>query len=597
MTDLNATGLFSAADLHFARLMARLGGNDDPAVLLAAALASRAAGGGDVCLDLNRLGGSLLPDTDTPLQCPPAPSWVAALRASAAVGLPGERRPLVLDERRRLYLHRYWDYEHRVAAALRARAGSDPPAFDRARMRAVITRHFPEPPPEGIDWQRVAAAVALLKRVAVITGGPGTGKTFTVVRMIGVFAELEPGRVPPRVVLTAPTGKAAARLGEALRSASPGAQAEVTTLHRLLQPVAGTPLFRRNAANPLAADLVVVDEASMVDLALMAKLLDALPAGARLILVGDKDQLASVEAGAVLGDICGRRHAPVFAEAMGERVRELTGQTVPIGAPGGDLGECIVELKTSRRFAAGSAIGELSRAVNRGDGAQALDILARPGEASVAWVNAGGGAALAPIILAGYRTYADRGGPAELLDRLNRFRVLCAHRAGRLGAEGVNRRAERLLARQGRIRIDPRRATPWYAGRPVLITRNDYRLGLFNGDTGIALPDSEAGTDELYVHFNDPGGGLRRFLPYRLPAHETVFAMTVHKSQGSEFDEVLLVLPDRDSPVLTRELIYTALTRARRRITLAADPALLTAAIRRRIDRASGLREALWGAP
>ncbi len=597
MNDLDATGLFSAADLHFARLMVRLGGCDDPAVLLAAALASRAAGAGDVCLDLRRLADDLLPDARTPLRCPPAEPWVAALRSSAAVGLPGERRPLVLDERRRLYLHRYWDYEQRVAAALRERAGADPPACDRARLKAVIARHFPEPPVEGIDWQRVAAAVALLKRVAVITGGPGTGKTFTVARLIAVFAELEPGRAPLRVVLAAPTGKAAARLGEALRAAIPGAPAQVATLHRLLQPVAGTPHFRRNAANPLTADLVVVDEASMVDLALMAKFLDALPAETRLVLVGDKDQLASVEAGAVMGDICGRRHAPVFSKAMGARIRELTGQAVPTGDPGGDLAECIVELTTSRRFAAGSAIGELSRAVNRGDGVHALDILSRPGEESVAWVQAGGGAALAPIILTGYRSYADRGSPAERLDRLNRFRVLCAHRAGLLGAEGVNRLAERLLAQQGRIRINPRGTTPWYAGRPVLITRNDYGLGLFNGDAGIALPDPEAGTDELYVFFTDPGDGLRRFLPYRLPAHETVFAMTVHKSQGSEFDQVLLVLPDRDSPVLTREMIYTALTRARRRITLAADPTLLAAAIRRRIDRASGLREALWGVP
>ncbi len=546
MNDLDATGLFSAADLHFARLMVRLGGCDDPAVLLAAALASRAAGAGDVCLDLRRLADDLLPDARTPLRCPPAEPWVAALRSSAAVGLPGERRPLVLDERHRLYLHRYWDYE---------------------------------------------------QRVAVITGGPGTGKTFTVARLIAVFAELEPGRAPLRVVLAAPTGKAAARLGEALRAAIPGAPAQVATLHRLLQPVAGTPHFRRNAANPLTADLVVVDEASMVDLALMAKFLDALPAETRLVLVGDKDQLASVEAGAVMGDICGRRHAPVFSKAMGARIRELTGQAVPTGDPGGDLAECIVELTTSRRFAAGSAIGELSRAVNRGDGVHALDILSRPGEESVAWVQAGGGAALAPIILTGYRSYADRGSPAERLDRLNRFRVLCAHRAGLLGAEGVNRLAERLLAQQGRIRINPRGTTPWYAGRPVLITRNDYGLGLFNGDAGIALPDPEAGTDELYVFFTDPGDGLRRFLPYRLPAHETVFAMTVHKSQGSEFDQVLLVLPDRDSPVLTREMIYTALTRARRRITLAADPTLLAAAIRRRIDRASGLREALWGVP
>jgi exodeoxyribonuclease V alpha subunit len=594
MIDLRETGLFSAADVHFARLIARLGGTDDEAVALAAALVSRAAGEGDVCLDLNRLAGGLPVDSPVPLQCPPSKSWLTALTASRAVGRPGERRPLVLDDRSRLYLHRYWDYEQRLARAVRERVRSAPPEIDTERIQAALRRHFPEPhPADGTDWQQVAVAVALLKRFAVITGGPGTGKTFTVSRLIAVFEELAPQR-PPRVILAAPTGKAAARLGESLRRAGQGAQGEVVTLHRLLRPIPGTPLFRHTAANPLAVDLLVVDEASMVDLALMAKLVDALPAEARLILVGDKDQLASVEAGSVLGDICGRWRKPAFSEAMGERIRELTGQRVPAAEGVCELADCIVELRTGRRFAAGSAIAELSRAVNRGDADLAIELLARPDPESMAWLQAAGPGPLEPFIRNGYRTHASRGNPAGLLDGLDRFRVLCAHRSGILGAEGVNRLAERLLAQQGTIRVDPRRGNPWYAGRPVLITRNDYALGLFNGDTGITLADPGADTQELFVFFPDAGGGLRRFLPYRLPEHETVFAMTVHKSQGSEFDEVLLVLPDRDSPVLTRELIYTALTRSRKQLALRADRAVLSAAIRRRIERASGLQEALW---
>jgi exodeoxyribonuclease V alpha subunit len=335
----------------------------------------------------------------------------------------------------------------------------------------------------------------------------------------------------------------------------------------------------------------------MVDLALMAKLIDALPAEARLILVGDKDQLASVEAGSVLGDICGCVRKPLFSRAMGGRIRELTGEPVATGEGVDGLADCIVELRTGRRFAAGSTIGELSRAVNRGDAEQAVEILSRPDAESVAWSEAPGPAALEPFIRAGYGRHAGRGRPAERLGGLDRFRVLCAHRSGTFGAEGINRLTERLLVEQGTIRIDPRRANPWYAGRPVLITRNDYPLGLFNGDTGITLPDPDTGAQELFVFFPDAGGGLRRFLPYRLPEHETVFAMTVHKSQGSEFDEVLLVLPERDSPVLTRELVYTALTRSRKRLTLCADRALLSVAIRRRIERASGLQDALWGIP
>jgi exodeoxyribonuclease V alpha subunit len=595
MPDLRATGLFSAADLHFARLIARLGGTDDAGVALAAALVSRAACGGDVCLDLNRLAGGVPAESRTPLPCPPAEPWLAALKACPAVGRPGERRPLVLDGRNRLYLHRYWEYEQRLAMAVRERACALPPEIDPKRFTAAIRRHFPEPgPAEGIDWQQVAVAVALLKRFAVITGGPGTGKTFTVSRLIAVFEELAPQRAP-RVVLAAPTGKAAARLGESLQSSGCGVKGEVVTLHRLLRPVPGTPLFRHNAANPLALDLLVVDEASMVDLALMAKLVDALPPEARLVLVGDKDQLASVEAGSVLGDICGRGRSPSFSRALGGRIRELTGQRVPTGEGVGDLADCIVELKAGRRFAAGSAIGELSRAVNLGDSELAVDILSRSDAESVAWLEAPAPALLEPVIRTGYGAHASRGSPAELLGGLERFRVLCAHRSGMLGAEGINRLTERLLAQQGTIRIDPRRASPWYAGRPVLITRNDYPLGLFNGDTGITLADPGAGAEELVVFFPDAGGGLRRFLPYRLPEHETVFAMTVHKSQGSEFDDVLLVLPDWDSPVLTRELIYTALTRSRKRLTVRADRALLSAAIRRRIERASGLQETLWG--
>jgi exodeoxyribonuclease V alpha subunit len=593
--DLGGSGLFSAADVHFARLIARLGGTDDEGVALAAAFASRAAADGDVCLYLNRLAGTTASGATATLQCPPAEVWLAALRACRAVGRPGERRPLVLDHRNRLYLHRYWDYEQRLAGAVREWVRRAPPEIDPARIKAAIRRHFPEPhPADGIDWQQVAVAVALSKRFAVISGGPGTGKTFTVSRLIAVCEDLAPER-PPRVILAAPTGKAAARLGESLRRSGRGAQGEVLTLHRLLRPIPGTPLFRHHAANPLAVDLLVVDEASMVDLALMAKLVDALPKEARLILVGDKDQLASVEAGSVLGDICGRGRMPVFSRPMALRIRDLTGQAVPAGEGVGELADCIVELQTGRRFAAGGAIAELSRAVNRGDSEHVIELLSRPGTESIRWLEAPAPAAMEPVICSGYGAHANHGPPAMLLDGLDRFRILCAHRSGTFGAEGVNRLTERLLIQQGTIRIDLRRSSPWYAGRPVLITRNDYPLRLFNGDTGITLPDPDGPAEELFVFFPDAADGVRRFLPYRLPEHETVFAMTVHKSQGSEFEEVLLVLPDRDSPLLTRELIYTALTRSRKRLTLRAGRAPLSAAIRRRIERASGLQEALWG--
>ena len=602
MRDLIASGLFSALDLHFARFIGRFAAADTEAVALAAALASRGAASGDVCLDLNAVQGKPLAGSRVELACPPAARWIAALRGSQAVGRPGDLRPLVLDERNRLYLQRYWEYEHRLAGGIVQRAGRAVEDLDADKLSGAIHRQFSGRGGSEIDWQSVAVAVSLLKRFAVITGGPGTGKTATVHQLLSVWEDLNAGR-PTRVLLAAPTGKAAARLKESLTPrtgrALPAAGAyEVHTLHRLLRPVTGTPSFRHGAENPLPVDLMIVDEVSMVDLALMAKLMEALPESARLVLIGDRDQLASVEAGSVLGDICGRAR-PVFSPEFGGLIRRVTGQPVPLSVEDHPLQDSIVELNVSHRFPAGSAIETLSRAVNRGDAAGALDLLSQAGGESVSWQETPPGRDAAADwdhrLAAGYAAYRPQRDPADTLRELARFTVLCAHRRGANGVEAVNRRTERLLMRQGRIRVPVRGETPWYSGRPVLITQNDYRLGLFNGDIGVALGDPAAAPGELAVFFPDGAGGLRRFMPYRLPEHETVYAMTVHKSQGSEFEEVLLALPEEDSPVLSRELVYTALTRARRRFTLVARRDVLAAAILRRMERASGLREALWG--
>jgi len=605
---ISESDLFSAYDLHFARLVSRFGGAENHELALAAALVSRATGNGDVCLDLSSCADKLIAESGAALPCPSVDRWIETLRESPAVGRPGERRPLVLDDGNRLYLYRYWEYERRLAAGILDRAGSPVERLDTGRLQAAIRRQFAGRSGSGTDWQLVAVAVALLKRFAVITGGPGTGKTTTVAKLLAVWDELNAGR-PARVLLAAPTGKAAARLKESLRPGSgpqePAASggsapaAEVYTLHRLLKPVAGTPFFHHHAGNPLPADLMIVDEASMVDLALMAKLADALPETARLVLIGDRDQLASVEAGSVLSDICGRSRRSGFSPEFGGLIRQLTGQAVPVAAGRQPLQDCIVELQTSYRFAAGSAIGELSRAVNRGDVQRAVEILSQPGEGSVDWLEPPEGSAgiaeLEERVAAGYSAYRTEGSPAAILQEFGRFKILCAHRAGINGVEAVNRLTERLLLRQGRVRINLRSGSPWYSGRPVLVTQNDYSLGLFNGDIGIALQEPDEGSENPAVFFMDAAGRLRRFLPYRLPEHETVFAMTVHKSQGSEFEDVLLILPVKDSPVLTRELVYTALTRARKRITLCGSRAVLETAVTRRIERTSGLRDALWG--
>jgi exodeoxyribonuclease V alpha subunit len=611
MNDTAFHRAFSALDLHFGRFIADFSSLADDRLALAAALLSRSARSGSVCLDLAAAAERPCPTVEglSDAACPALEEWASSLRASPAVGAPGENRPLVLDEHHRLYLYRYWHYEDALARAIRERSAASIPGLHLDRLQDAMQRTFPPSAGGGDDGQRVAAAVAAMKRFCVITGGPGTGKTFTISKTLALLAQMAKGR-PLRSLLAAPTGKAAARLRESLRHASTTTEAEATgvaslpdqvfTLHRLLRPIPGTPYFRHNRSNPLSADVVVVDEASMVDLALMAKLLDAVPPEARLILVGDKDQLASVEAGSVLGDICGRGRPRGASVQLVEAVERLTGVRLQ-SSPGQDPGpgDCIVELQKSYRFAPGSRLGELSQAVNRGDAAAALDILSQSSGASIGWLEPGAGAdvgaELEKRILAGYRACFTAATPAGALEAFKRFKIFCAHKAGPHGVDSVNRSAERVLSRQGLIAPGGHRRFSGYPGRPVLITRNDYGLGLFNGDIGMTLADPASGKETLFVFFEGPDGGIRRFLPQRLPEHETAYAMTVHKSQGSEFDELLLVLPDRDSPVLTRELIYTALTRARHRITVWAHRAVLTLAINRRIERTSGLRDALWG--
>jgi len=612
MSDPNHGPFFAPLDLHFARFLARYASAGAEEVFLAAALVSRATCAGDVCLDLAAVAGRPLPagaGIDSPAVFPELGAWIAALRSSAVVGLSGQKRPLVLDYGSRLYLRRYWEYEHAAAESVRRRAGEAAEHLDIGRLRQALADVFPDGAGEENNWQKTAAAIAALKRFSVITGGPGTGKTFTIARLLVLLMEHVP-ECRLRIHLAAPTGKAAARMRESLKQAREDLRArhpaadrlpeEVHTLHRLLKTLPGSPYFRHNRENPLETDIVVVDEASMVDMALMAKLLEAVPSAARLVLVGDKDQLASVEAGSVLGDICDRDRMHGFSAEFCETLQQTTGQRFDArsGSPSG-LQDCMVELRNSFRFSAGSAIGELSRAVNRGDAGRALEILDTPGEGSIVWLDPDAGSRapldLQRLILSGTAACFRQDTPAAALRELNRFKILCAHKAGTHGVDAINRAAEQMLVRQGLIRPEAAAASPWYAHRPVLVTRNDYALGLFNGDIGMTLPDDASAGRGLFVFFPAGPGETRRFLPYRLPEHETVYAMTVHKSQGSEFDEVLLILPDRDSPVLTRELVYTALTRARKNVTIWARRSILGAAIARRIERTSGLRDALWG--
>lgn len=592
-------------DHHFACFIERLDSAPCDELWLAAALASNAAGRGHVCIDLEQAaGGEVQPflPAATPLRAPGAERWRAALAPCDTVGRPGDYTPLVLDGAGRLYLHRSWDHERRVAEGILSRLA--PQAVDGERLRRGLDRYFP-PTADTPDLQRVAAAAAVTRRFTVISGGPGTGKTSTVARILALLIELA-GEREPAIALAAPTGKAALRLRQTLLEATQrlGLSAavrerlpnRVETIHRLLGVVPGSASFRHNRANPLTCDALVVDEVSMVDLPLMARLLEALPETARIVLLGDRDQLASVEAGAVLADICDRGVRHPFSAGFRALAEDLCGPLPAESEPAPTdnhlpLADGIIHLTTSHRFGAESGIGSLSRLINAGDGAAALDLLRCGTHEDLAWrpLPPAGGfeAAFRGAALEGFGGYARAATPEAALAELERFRVLSPHREGGCGVMNLNRLAgDALGVRRGE-------GEPWPRLLPVMVTANSYELGLFNGDTAVLMDDPESGRRAAF--FPDPEGGLRRLSPLRLPAWEPAFALTVHKCQGSEFERVLLILPERMSEALSRELLYTAVTRARRRVEIWGDGEVFRRAVERRIERSSGLRERLWG--
>ncbi|WP_287031255.1 exodeoxyribonuclease V subunit alpha [Pseudomonas sp. UBA6310] len=570
----------------------------DPAapesVLAAAALCAEALGEGDVCLLLERRAGRR-PWPEHAFVLPGLAEWRAQLQGSALVGAPGGFAPLILDGER-LYLARYHAYETQLAAQLLRRA-ADVPAVDEAALGESLARLFAFNAGTLPDWQRLAAAQAVRRRLSVISGGPGTGKTTTVVRLLAALLE-QPGAAASgasdlAIGLAAPTGKAAARMAEAIRTAKaalPVDEAikaalpeEARTLHRLLGSRGDTPRVRHDAARPLALDVLVVDEASMVDLALMAKLVDALPPHARLILLGDKDQLAAVEAGAVFAELCEGRGFDARAVAD---LRRITGQAVAVEAPRSKLGDAVVLLTHSHRFAGDSGIGELARRINGGDATGTLSLL-RENRADLHWQDQPSPAALLERLDQAYRPYlqaARSGDPAQAFAAFNAFRALTAQREGPWGVTGINEALEARIKR--RLSLPERER--WYPGRAVMVRQNDYALGLFNGDIGLCLH----GEFGLRVHFEGEDG-YRAFAPARLPSHDSAFAMTVHKSQGSEFGEVLLALPELPSPLLTRALFYTGITRAKHRVDIWGLPARLLDAVETRAERAAGLARRL----
>ena len=570
-------GQLSDIALHFAGLIARLDPVADEKVLLGAALTSQYAVSGEVCVNLGEIAGtSVLVGVDGgEIIAPKLSSWLTSLRRSSVVGTNDAYQPLVLENDNRLYLYQYRNLEARLAAALRSRAEAPDFVVDPAQLNRALSIVFPVVAEEM--EQREAAALAVRRPFAVISGGPGTGKTTTVVRVLALLQELNIV-APDRVALSAPTGKAAARLREAMAQVSTESEpldvsplSDAVTLHRLLGWRSGgrPPTYGANRAIPY--DVVVVDEASMVDLALMTQLLEALPAKARLILLGDQDQLASVEAGAVLGDIC----------AAAEN-KPLVGS--------------VARLRHGWRFTQDCQIGRLATAVTNGDTNEAFATLSKSGQSDAIMRPVAKRADLVDLleehcmdVYAEGLRLAAAGAPADVVfNSISRLQLLAAHRSGPGGVHELNQQVEKQLALRGLLRP----GATWYPGRPVLVTRNDYNLRLFNGDIGVVLPDPDQ-PERLKAVFAQPEEGWRAISPGRLPEHETAYAMTVHKSQGSEFNCVIMVLPERASLLLSRALLYTAITRATDRLEIWGSTEILEEAIRRRVRRASGLRDRL----
>jgi len=649
-------GLMRHIDSALAAQLLRLDAQASPALLVAAAVLAQMEGRGHTCLplvDLCQPPGALLgwpaaavegaqglkalwahlpatlADWQTALQ---GDSSGACLRDAHATD---QGQPLVLGgpaDAPLLYLRRYAGYEKRVGQSLLQRA-SEPLPVPEAAARRWLYRFF-VPNPEATadtDWQKVACAVALRARLSVITGGPGTGKTYTAARLLALLLALHENGSPLRVSLAAPTGKAAARLKQSIDNALTGLQEQVPadsdldlntliarmgparTLHSLLGARPDTRQFRHHAANLLDVDVLIVDEASMVHLEMMDALLQALPPTARLVLLGDKDQLASVEAGAVLGDLCRDAAAGRYSAVTAQFVQAVAGQTLPAEyLPAGAaplLAQQTVMLRQSRRFK--GAIGQLALAVNGGNAVAARTAFLNSVGATPSLRSPAALLALQPTtpqavcaLAMGTQdkpSYTDYlhlmqqvpgGQDAEVhanwvrsvLKAFERFRILCAVHQGDWGTEGLNAAVQKALADKGLLKV----TGEWFAGRPVMVTRNDAQLGVFNGDVGLVLRNTE-GT--LKVWFLD-GDDLRSVSVMRLPHVETAFVMTVHKSQGSEFKHTALVLPPGGAQVLSRELVYTGITRAREHFTLIeAEAGLLEAAIDRPSVRASGLAQ------
>lgn len=636
LREMMEQGSVRPVDYYFADLMRRASGSDDEVFLSTCALASHALEAGSICLDMEALAGKPYPAEHpslpegkfTAISLPGLEEWKKTILAPAFkpfVGMPDDRSPVVYDASgARIYLRRYYEYERLVADRIKEMTGPGcDTSVDDAQGR-MIRNYLSDPVATGGHMQRLAAYTALSRRFTVISGGPGTGKTFTLARVLAIMIEQAGGK-PLNISMAAPTGKAAMRMNESIRKAKsewielspeirkciPG---NASTIHRLLGTISGSPYFRHNRENPLPAQVVIIDEASMIDLAMMAKLMEALAPDCKLILLGDMHQLASVEAGKVYGDICRAADSNVFSRGVLDAFGGLmgSGDLAGLRSTGkSGLHDSIVQLAYSHRFKPESRIGRLSAIINSATNANAGDTEAAcnavlgetEGSNSLAQYELPGCLAGRDVavdddfgrkIIDGFGGYMAAKTPDAAFEALKAFRVLCAVRKGPCGVININRLIEKILAACGSRPLKP--TGGFYDHRLIMVTENDYSLNLFNGDVGVVFAEADQGSDgeqRFYAYFQelDEKNAIvcRRISVNMLPAHETAFAMTVHKSQGSEFRRVMIILPAQENRVLTKELIYTAITRAQDGVELWCKKPVLLASIREGARLATGL--------
>ncbi|NGP76348.1 exodeoxyribonuclease V subunit alpha [Balneolaceae bacterium YR4-1] len=592
--------VFSDIDLEFCRFLEEVDPEINTEVLLAAGLTSYAYRQGNICISLDQESMEQI-ILDSNVKFPEQKDWVNKLAHAKVIGRPGEYKPLILDESNRLYLHKLWNYEQELAKNIIARSQKKSVDVDIKLLGSGIKRLF-DLTEEEINWQAVAAIAAIYNNLTVISGGPGTGKTTTVLKILALILEQhEDSSYDLSIALCAPTGKAAARLEDSITSSIASLDTKEIikekiplkgrTLHQLLGARRNSSTFRFNEDNPLPYDIVIVDEASMVDQALMSRLVNALLDDAKLILIGDKDQLASVEAGSVLGSICAmdtNKISPSFAKRLNKFGLDVPDNILENNP--GKLTDGIILLEKSYRFKEESGIPSFSASINNGNVDEALSLLNDEQLAGISFQKFKSFEQFEENLKEDVRQYIipllQTADVNELFDKFQHFRLLSPHRRGPLGVEYLNQKVNSILLKEGLIS----KFDHWYHGKPIIVNQNEYSLGLNNGDIGICVRD---GNDGYHVLFKSDSG-FNSLAPSRLPDFSPAYALTVHKSQGSEFEHIKIILPEKSSGILTRELLYTAVTRSRSSVTVVGKETVLREMINAKIMRSSGLKELLW---